>query len=350
MDKEVLPQSVVLLSDTLIVIQSELTSYFPNYHIIGSLVTKYNLQLDSLASFYKAGNYLFSFGLLADINANTIKSFSVNPGTYTYVSKLNSNMQLMKETKLPYFISSTSATKLSDSKYYLTGVVNDLLYVKQHIKVRSYNENDVQIDSVCYYNHPDTILYSGAVCNMAIIGNKVFVVGNYNFDPSQWPYQNSPTWLQITRLDTNLQIIDHHFYGGDAVYMPWKIIGTSDGGAFLTGNRYDYNVPTERKYHPFALKVNELGLITELPNQPQAKAHDAILYPNPGSEILNIQSGPQINGSQFTLYDMQGRAMRTETITATALKLTTSALPSGTYPWQIVFKNKVIESGKWVKE
>ncbi len=349
-DKAIFPQAVLLVSDTCIFVQSEIVTQLPYFHIIGSLVTKYNLQNDSLCSFYKPGDYLFSFGLIADTDSLTLKSFSVNPGTFTYVSKLNTALQLLGEAKLPFFVTSTSATKFSDSKYLLTGVVDELINVKQHIIVRSYDKNDLPIDSVEYYNHPDSILYSGSVCNTAIVGDNVFIVGNYNINPAQWPWQNSPTWIQITRLDSNLHILDHHFYGGDAVYMPWKILSTTDGGAIVFGNRYDYKIPNEYKYHPFALKLNPYGLITELPEQPQAKAHDAIVYPNPGREWLNIQSGPQISGAAFTLYDMKGQPLLNQTLNSTQLKLNTAALPSGIYPWQIVFKNKVIESGKWIKE
>lgn len=32
------------------------------------------------------------------------------------------------------------------------------------------------------------------------------------------------------------------------------------------------------------------------------------------------------------------------------IRVNTLGLSIGTYPWQIVYKNKVVESGKWVKE
>lgn len=234
--------------------------------------------------------------------------------------------------------------------YLLTGVDNDIAGVEDHIKVKKYNSEDLQVDSLQYYNHPDTLLYSGAVKNTAIVGDKIFVVGVYNVDPGQFPWQSTPTWIQVTRIDTGLKIIDHHFYGGDAFYIPYHIIKTTDGGALIIGNRYDYNTPWEQKYHVFALKVNSEGLITELLEQPQAKAHDAIIYPNPGHEFFKIQSGPQITGAELYMFDMQGKPVLDEKINNTQLKINTANLASGTYAWQIVFKNKVIESGKWVKK
>jgi hypothetical protein len=158
--------------------------------------------------------------------------------------------------------------------------------------------------------------------------------------------------VSVTKADMNLNVLSSHFYGGDRQYCPFSIIPTADGGCFVTGYSYDYinNLPVgDYGLDIFALKVNSEGLITDLPEQPEARAHDAILFPNPGRDFLNIQSGPQISGAQFTLYDMQGRPVLQENINTTQLRLQTSNLPAGTYPWQIVFKNKVIESGKWVK-
>jgi len=348
-DYGLFPQYSLGVNDSLFLIQFNEITYLPYYHNIGSVVSKYNYQFDNLASYTETTSDITAFGMLKNPQNNTIKAFNCKSSISTTVSEINMDMQFLKKSNLSRIITCASSTTFNESSYLVTGVVRSP-NTQHHLKVWKYNYSDVLLDSVEYYNNPDTVLYGGAMKNTTIVGDKIVVVGNYNFDPSTFPFQNSPTWIQITRIDTNLQIIDHHFYGGDAAYMPYNIISTTDGGALIVGNRYDYLSPTANQYDVFALKVNELGLITELPNQPQAKAHDAILFPNPGSEILNIQSGQQINGAQFTLYDMQGRAMCTETITATALKLTTSTLPSGTYPWQIVFKNKVIESGKWVKE
>jgi hypothetical protein len=148
-------------------------------------------------------------------------------------------------------------------------------------------------------------------------------------------------------------MISTHFYGGDAQYCPYSIIPTSDGGCFVTGYSYDYinNLSNNNfELDIFALKTDADGVITEIPEQPQAKAHDAIVYPNPGVEYLNIQSGSQISGSNFYLFDIQGKPMLDEKINNTHLKINTANLAPGTYPWQIVFKNKVIENGKWVKK
>ena len=317
---------------------------------LGINITKYSAQFDSITSFQIHRFGMQGFGLIWDSTSSVLKAFSDVKGDYLFVTRLNQDLHFEEEKNLPYFIASTCATAYDNSMYLLTGVADDITGVEAHIKVKKYNASDTILDSVDYYNHPDTSLYSGGVKNTVLIGDKIFVVGVYNVDPVEFPWQSVPTWIQVSRIDTGLQIIDHHFYGGDAFYMPYNIIYTADGGALISGNRYDYNTPWEQKYHVFVLKVNSNGLITEIPDQPQAKAHDAIIYPNPGNEYLNIQSGPQISGAEFYLFDVNGKAVMVEKITNTQLRVNTSYLPSSTYSWHIVFKNKVIESGKWVKK
>jgi len=70
---------------------------------------------------------------------------------------------------------------------------------------------------------------------------------------------------------------------------------------------------------------------------------------NPGSEYLIVQSGPQVSGAVFRMCDMQGRQVMEERLTSAQMRFNTGGLASGAYPWQIIFNNKVIESGKWVK-
>lgn len=341
------PQAGILTDDSTYYVLYQNTNH-PYYLPMGSIVTKYNLNFDSLASHSELQPNRISSGLIHVPLTNTLFQFQFVPGDHTYLTELNMDLQPVNAKTLGRYISNVSATIYNDSNYLLTG--SDINAGVRNIKVGKYTINNEIIDSVLYHNHPDTILYTGAVCNTAIIDNIIFVVGNYNVRPGEWPWQSSPTWIQVTRMDTNLTILDHHFYGGDAVYMPFKILKTADGGAFIAGNRYDHTKPWEKLYHVFALKVNDEGLITELPDHPEIKAHDAILYPNPGSEYMIIQSGPQVNGALFSLYDLQGRNLLTSSITESQTRLSATHLPSGTYVWQLQYKGKIIENGKWVKQ
>jgi len=345
-DYEILPQSILIDTDSCVFIQSTLAQNNPSYLINGSIITKYSSDFDSLSSLFRPSILAFCAGMLKDSITQTYKSFTMYPGIIE--TEFNNEMQLIKEVNLPYFVTNACATPFSRSHYLMTGTYADEINWNRHIKIRKFSSDEICIDSVSYFNNADTTLYAGSVLNTCVINHTIFTVGNHNFIPSGYPWQQSPSWLQITRLDTSLNVIDHHFYGGDAFYMPYKIFKTSDGGAFIAGSRYDFHNP-ELVYHPFALKVNSEGLITDLPDDSPYKAHDAIVYPNPGSEDVIVHSGPQIEGAVFTLFDMQGKVVLSQTIHSTEQHFDTKNLSSGTYPWRISFKNKVIENGKWIK-
>lgn len=343
------PQYVVVMKDSNVYLQSFVKSALPPYSTIGIQIGKYNNQFDSITSLFEPDHFTFPAGMILDSIKQSIKSFNVHY-PYVYATEYDTDLNQISKNALPTFISSISSTRLNNEKYLLTGVwYAENTNSTRLIKVRMFNNHDIFLDSVEYNNHPDTMLYSGAVTNTCIVENTIFVVGIHNIVPSEYPWQQSPSWLQITRLDTSLNVIDHHFYGGDAFYMPYKIFKTSDGGAFIAGSRYDFHFP-ELVYHPFALKANSVGLITDLPDDSPYKAHDAIVYPNPGSEEIIVKSGPQIEGAVFTLFDMQGKVILSQSIHSTEQHFDAKNLPSGTYPWHILFKNKTIENGKWIKK
>ena len=82
-----------------------------------------------------------------------------------------------------------------------------------------------------------------------------------------------------------------------------------------------------------------------------ANVYDRIvIFPNPSSDKLCIQTDYKIEGSLFTMFDMHGRVLLNQSIENSNQQFDISTLPIGIYPWQIVFKNKMIMSGKLVKE
>lgn len=339
-----------LIEDSNLIILSHYADYLPNYHPLGTYITKYNFSFDSITSYFDERFVNFEIGLIKDNENNIIKSISGSYGNI-YISNLDSNINLVNNIHLTSsFITAVCATPLSESKYVIAGTTNELPYSGRQIKVITNNMSEGKIDSTLYYNDTDSILYAGFVSNTALVGHNIFVVGNYLINPSQYPFQNTPTYIQISRMDTNLNILDHHFYGGDAVYASFKILSTSDGGALITGLRYDHTNPSVQRCHPFALKVNTEGVCTELNDGINSISHSAIVFPNPGKDILNLTSGIQLNQGVFTLFDMQGRPVIEKEINATEMQFEVSALSSGSYVWQIVLNNKVMDSGKWVKE
>lgn len=345
------PWQYIIENDTIMYLQSD-NSRIKQSNSLSSFVdvVKYRMPFDSLGYYAVPTN-----SVACDI---LFKSSDAILDLYVFPSRrritLNKNLNYIKTSTYPIEFSSNICTTILDTAGYLiTGEYSNPYTGLCQLGCIKLDNNDLPLDSLIFNPSADTNYYAGARENTIVNGNFIYMTGFYNVYAIPFPYNYNPSWVSVTKADLDLNMISTHFYGGDAQYCPYSIIATSDGGCFVTGYSYDYinNLPNNNyELDIFALKTDSDGLITELPDQPQAKAHDAIVYPNPGIEYLNIQSGPQITGAEFYMFDINGNAVIVEKITNTQLKVNTAYLPSGTYPWQIVFKNKVIESGKWMKK
>jgi hypothetical protein len=194
----------------------------------------------------------------------------------------------------------------------------------------------------------DTVTYPAWVKNMDFVDtSNVFIGGTVNL--AMYPNSNQNSYLILANLDSELNKQWQYFYGLDKYYELHGILATQDGGCLMLATYFNF---TENEYERdiILIKVDSNGLITGINQKPEFEISNAIIYPNPGIEYFNVQSGPQISGAEFYLFDVNGKAIIVEKITNSLLNVNTAFLPSGTYTWQIVFKNKVIESGKWVKK
>jgi len=323
-------------------------------------IVKINMPYDSLNVYFTGGNtttriaqdvlYLksknilniFYFGSLLDLSGAT-RIIQLTDSLTVLGSKI-CNVDL---------ISTFCATYFSDSTYLLTGTgKSEFNYgYENHILSYLMNDQDDTLHRLEYLNNPDTILYAGFGTNTIINDGSIFITGIYNVeDPWGIPWLTTPTWIQITKTDLDMNIISQYFYGGDAEYLPYTIIPTEDGGALVTGLVWEYNIPNNFQHDIFALKVNSEGILTSFQEHSAKKACEVIVYPNPGSEHLGIRSSCQIFGSKFTMYDLTGKVLFESEIEDSQIEINTSDLPNGTYIWQVVNTNRMIDSGKWIKE
>jgi hypothetical protein len=247
--------------------------------------------------------------------------------------------------------STPCATQLTDSTYLLTATsrIPHGSATGEAISTFKMDEGGNGLQGIQYFNHPDTILYAGFGTNTAILNNSIFITGLYNIDPFEIPWQDTPTWVQVTKLDMNLNIESHHFYGGDALYAPYCIIPTLDNGIFITGYIYDYN-SGEQQHDIFALKLNSDGLIVDMPENAPWQTTEAILYPNPASEILNIEFSQVYQKATFQFMDMGGKTVLEKQLPSNYQSINISALPAGTYVYRIFNKEGLDERGKVVVE
>jgi len=155
------------------------------------------------------------------------------------------------------------------------------------------------------------------------------------------------TYVMVCKLDSNLNIIWEKYYGGNLTYSPQAIISTSDDGCMILGEiRTFYKKSTA---DIFILKLDSEGNFTNIDN-PEIVAKELLLYPNPATTEINIRLGAHLKDVTLEVYDISGKLVLTQKLENTESKINISALNSGAYIYKCYNKERVIDTGKFVKE
>jgi hypothetical protein len=183
------------------------------------------------------------------------------------------------------------------------------------------------------FKHPDS-LFAGGTHNMSL-NNPYF------------GYQ--PSWFVVFQTDSMLNPRWERFYGGDAYYLMTNLKATQDGGCLIGGTRFHYGGTKANKRDIFLLKLNSEGLLTGQVEMPEFQMREAIVYPNPGSQ-LHIRLAMQHPKAQLQLFDQAGRLVLQQQLHQTESTVETRHLPAGVYLYHLTAPTGLNESGKWVKE
>jgi hypothetical protein len=250
------------------------------------------------------------------------------------------------------FFSQTKLAKKSDSTYLLSAAFFDGNTQQRDLGIAEYNLRDSLLKQIKFPGGIDSVTYPGAGRkNILVTSDYIWVMGWYNCLISMSPCQDEPTYIMLNKLTHDLELIEQIFYGGDGVYNPNDIIETSDNHIVVVGDFFDpHAVPYNCHFDPFVLKVNSEGLIVNTQNNELPLAQEAIVFPNPGSDYLQVKLAVQHKTATLQLFDLNGRMVHTEEITGDMQRVQTATLPAGIYPYRISTKDRVIGSGKWVKE
>ena len=180
------------------------------------------------------------------------------------------------------------------------------------------------------------------------IPNIIYAGGISNFQPTMTAFNNVPSWITVSNIDSNLNIRWERFLGGDAYYELWSVLATSDGGCLLTGTRYDHLTQFEER-DVVIIKIDSTGSITGVNNLPAIKLQEMILYPNPVEEELNIHVGGHTEIIRVEIYSMQGRLMVSyDDFLLHTIKV--SNLPSGQYLLKASCRDGQVMTEKFLKD
>lgn len=317
-----------------------------NNSIRGNFLQKENIQLaQGLLSFpNNQGHYIFSVG-----------AWGFPPSYSTgYFTEVDSNLNFLQTDSLPGDIHSNNFSLYrGDEKYLLSGRERVPIGFQGNYQHRSvlYEMQYPNVPIKCYNFHMglDTTSFPGYKSFDLCHNSFIYFSGTANVIPQEFPYQDDPSWIFLSKLDQDLNPIWTKLYGGNMFYQIYSIKATLDGGAIMACRTYDY-LTQDHEHDILIIKVDEDGLIVGTEEEPSGlTAQDAIVYPNPGSEFLKVQSGPQINGALFELFDLSGNLVLSTTLDERMETIDTNALQPGTYPYRVTYQKKIVANGKWVK-
>lgn len=285
------------------------------------------------------------FDIIEINSAYKVIAHGYSPYSSAQVLEIDYNFNLLSIDSVPHHLGNCiTAIKKNDTSYYITG--NNNMHTWDWVCTLLLNlDNDI-INSECTGNI-DTVDYAGFDQSMAIHSpDTIFIGGTHNIDLSHVYYGEYHSWYILRSLDSMLNIRWTKYYGNSGYNTLRSIMATSDGGAILSGERYDYNYP-DNKLDLYFVKVDSQGLISGT-NDDRIKARNAIVYPNPGKDLLIVEAGVQVKGAEFFLVDINGKTVIHQQLSQPVTRFKTSHLAQGLYAWRIVYQNKIIESGKWV--
>ena len=149
----------------------------------------------------------------------------------------------------------------------------------------------------------------------------------------------------VAMLDGNLNIVGEIYYHNEErMVVPYSIHVLESGDCLVSTAGKDRKT-LEMQHAIFKLSQEIFLSIDE--------AHDAgfslaVAYPNPGKDLLNIRTA--LPNAQVEIYDLSGRLVHNQEITANITSINARNWPSGTYIWKVIANGKEAESGKWIKQ
>jgi len=339
-----------------VVIGVGLSTGYPSW-VYSLLFMEMTSDGDSLKSNYLTmGNpSLVNIYSLIEINGqykafvNGYSSYVPNQG-FSQMLQLDTNFNIVGIKPSPYIIMECmTAEKIDDARYFLTGkAYSSATHFDVGIAKLSITEDSIAFN---HAGEPGTAVdYSGWIKCMSIANsNSIYTGGTGNDNGMFYNCHFTNKVLMLSNYDSLLNCRWTRFYGSDtACYTMSTLEATSDGGCIMGGMIYTPTRP-ENLLDAVIIKVDSLGLFTEIPKISKVQVHEAIVYPNPGFDVINIQSGTQITGAEFSMYDVSGKQVLKMTLITTLVQMDVTQFTEGTYLWQIKHKGRIVDTGKWIR-
>jgi hypothetical protein len=214
--------------------------------------------------------------------------------------------------------------------------------------VGKYDLNGNVLNQFVYESPDDSaswVAYRGALDTLPDGNLLLCTTKNIDFYPG---VQQEPTQIMFFKLTPDLELIWQKFlFGDDGNFRAWSMQVHPDGGIVVLGT-FSRTPPLSGAMEVFFMKTDSEGNLTVGvdENKQQIKTTEAILFPNPTSEHLNIEFSQVYQTATFQLMDISGKVVLEKQLYSNYQSINISAIPAGTYVYRIFNKDGLDERGK----
>ncbi len=303
-----------------------------------------------------AGSALYDLYYNHDSTAYLVNVYDTHPVPFwgeRQILTIDFDFNQTEVTYLPRWHKAITSKLLPDGSIVSGGIYEGFVYnpyqqIKQ-ICALKYDTSLVLTDSSYFTNPDDEIRKREGYYNSIDYHypNSIFVAGTYDEGVGVWI--THPSWIAIAKYDSDLNLLTEKYIGGDAYYLMFNIVATSDGGALITTSRFDYQ--TQYYEHDFyVIKLDSLDLLVgDYEHKSNDLVKNAIVYPNPALDKVFVRTA--VKDAEFIIYDLNGTEIKTikQNIRNLITPINISVLPKGNYIWCITKNRNRIETGRLVK-
>jgi len=189
---------------------------------------------------------------------------------------------------------------------------------------------------IAHYNGMDTLP-----------DGNLILCSTFNLD-KEFNVQPEPTKIMLFKLGPNLDLIwQKYFCGDEGMCEAYGVKAHPDGGIVVLGT-YSPTPPNSANIKEvFLMKTDSEGNLTVGMDEYETniKATEAILFPNPASEIIKIEFSQLYQKAIFQLMDIGGKLVLEKQLTANSQSINISDIQAGAYVYRIFNNDGLDEWG-----
>jgi len=235
-----------------------------------------------------------------------------------------------------------SIKKIPGDRYIMgnLAIVEPGAYYDLYLKIMDSELNTLKDTLILYPERTSMASYNG----IGFIATNTISIPTFVDITTNYP---GTQFFSVHIFDSNLNLKGVKEYGGNTRYWFFDMLVTSDGGCLLTGMVPDYE--GSWNHDAYVIKVMPEDIFTFAEETPFDFDRDVLVFPNPFSAEINIQTVRK--NLTFNIFDVAGKLVFSKEIDQIPnYTLSTGNINPGFYFYTIQYENRIIQSGKLIKE